>query len=73
MKQIEKGDLNNGLFTLKYLFLLFLELASSAIFYWPRVSIRDRIDVEIEKVQLLTLYNFAQDSRDRGGERMKKV
>ena len=45
-------------FSLKDFVLLFLELASSAIFYWPRVSIRDRIDVEIEKVQLLTLYNY---------------
>ena len=56
-------------FSLKDFVFLFLELACSAIFYWPRVSIRDRIDVEIEKVQLLTLYNFAQDSRDRGGGR----
>ena len=40
------------------------EFASGSIFYWPQVSIRDRI--EMVRVQLLTWHYFDVDSRGRG-------
>ena len=42
----------------------FLKITSNIIFYWPQVSIRDS-EIEIENAQLLTLCNFALDSRVR--------